>query len=103
MCTGLQLCHKLLYGRLRGNGLRLRQQGSGWVLGTISSQKEWHGLPRAVVESLSLQVFWNCGVVTLRDMGNECSGGGLGVDLVILVMSSNLNNCPILSNYQYYK
>jgi len=36
-------------------------------------------------------------------MGNECSGGGLGVDLVILVMSSNLNNCPILSNYQYYK
>ena len=40
--------------------LSCARRGSGWILGNISSQKEWsdwHRLPGEVVESPSLEVF----------------------------------------------
>jgi len=37
--VGVSLFSQLTSGRLRSNGLRLA--GSGWTLGTISSQEEW--------------------------------------------------------------
>jgi len=43
----------------------------GWILGNISSQKEWLGTGTAaqgVVESPSLEVFMNHGDVALRDV-----------------------------------
>jgi len=52
----------------------------------------WHRLPREAVESLSLEVLKKCGDVALRDM---VSGHGLGSDLVILEVFSNLNDCVI--------
>ena len=38
----------------------------------------WHGLPREVVESASLEMFKNHGHVALRDAVTGYSGGGLG-------------------------
>jgi len=40
--------------------------GLDWVLGKISLLREW--LPRAVVESPSLEVFKKCVDVALQDM-----------------------------------
>lgn len=40
------------------------------------------------MESLSLKVFWNCGVVTLTDMVSGRVLGGLELDLMLEVFSS---------------
>jgi len=56
---------------MRGNGLKLCQRSSGWLLRTIFSQKvvrQWHRLPSEVVESPSLEVFKEGVNVALRDM-----------------------------------
>ena len=45
--------------------------------------KQWHRMPREVVESLSLQVFKNHGDVALRDVVSGHGGAGLVLDLVI--------------------
>ena len=60
---------KLARNKTRGNGFKLHQGCSGWILGKFSSQKElWNSLPREMVESPSLEVFKNHGNVALRDM-----------------------------------
>ena len=55
--------------------------GSGWIWGNNSLQKEpccsGTGLPRLVVEPLSLKVFKNRVDVALREEVDERGGGGM--------------------------
>ena len=54
---------------------------SGWILGNISSPKEWccsGTAAQGVVGSLSMEVFQNCGGVALRDMVMGTVGWGWG-------------------------
>ena len=68
--------------------------GSGWILGSISSQKEqW--LPMEVVESPSLEVFKNHGAVALRDVVSGHGGNGLIIGLHDLRGLSNLKDSMI--------
>ena len=73
--------------------------GSGWVLGKISSPKEWSSIGTAaqrVMESPSLEVFQNHGDVALGDVVSGHGWGGLGLYLGILVVFSDLNDSMIL-------
>ena len=51
-----------------------------------------HWLPREVVETPSLEVFKNHGDVAMRYMVNGHGTNGLGLDLMILELFSNLND-----------
>ena len=85
-------CQALLPGssdRVRGNGLRLRW-GAGWGVVQVRYWKQillrkffshWHGLPREVVESLSLEVFKKHVDVALGNMVSGHGGDGLTVGL----------------------
>ena len=53
-------------------------------------------LPREVRGSPSLEVFENCRSVALRDVASGHGGGGVGLDLGILGVFSNLNDSVIL-------
>ena len=46
----------------------------------------WHGLPREVVESASLEMFKNHGHVALRDAVTGYSGGGLGSFPTLMIL-----------------
>lgn len=62
-----------------------------WILGEISFRL-WHRLPReVVVVSPSLELFKNCGDAALGDV----VGDGLGLQLVVLEVFSNLRGSLI--------
>ena len=53
--------------------------------------RQWHRLPREVVESLSLEMFRSRVDVALRAMGSGHGVMGCWLDWVILKVFSNLN------------
>ena len=55
----------------------------------------WHRLSKEVVGSPSLKVFQNHGDVALRDVVSGHGGDGLELNLVTLVVFSNLNDFMI--------
>ena len=48
-------------------------------------ERQWHRVPREVVQSLNLELFRNCVDVALRGTVSERGGGGLALGWVILV------------------
>ena len=55
-----------------------------------------------VVQSLFLEVFKNHGDVALRDVVSGHGADGLGLELMILVVFSNLNDSVILWFFEYF-
>ena len=67
--------------RRRGDGLKLHQGRSGWIVGNVSSWKQQSGTAAlGVVDSPSLEVFKNHGDVALRDVVSG-HGGWVGAGL----------------------
>jgi len=58
--------------------------------------RQWHRLPREVVESPSLEVLKSRVDVAVRDVGSGWGGGGLMVGWVILEVFSSLHDSIIL-------
>lgn len=66
-----RFCSQGTRDRIRRNGLKLCQGDSDWILGKISSLKGWllwNRLPRAMVESSSMEVSKKHMGVALGDM-----------------------------------
>jgi len=54
--------------------------------------RQWHRLPRKVVQSLSMEVFKSHGDVALRDTVSGHGGDGLELGLGFSKVFSNINN-----------
>jgi len=85
--------------RMRENGLKLHLKLKGRFRLDVRNNffsaravRQWHRLPREVVQSPSLEVLKSRVDVALRDVGSGCGGGGLMVGWVILEVFSNLND-----------
>lgn len=59
-------------------------------------EMHWQSLPMEVAVPLSLQVIKSCGDVAVKSMLSGHGGDGLGRDLVILEVFSNLNESMTL-------
>lgn len=97
--VGVTLCSQVTAIRQEVMASSCAREGSGWILGEISTLKEWTatGSAQGVVGSPSLEVFQeNCGDVALRDAVSGHGGDGLGLDLVILEVFSNFNGSTVL-------
>jgi len=85
---------------MRGNGLKLHQGESRRDIRrnffSARAVRQWHRLPREVMESPSLAVFQSRVDVALRDMGSGHGVMGCWCILVILEVFSNLNDSIIL-------
>ncbi|XP_025006024.2 uncharacterized protein LOC112532354 [Gallus gallus] len=62
---------------------------------------QWHGLPREVVLSPSLEVFRRHRDVSVRDTVSGHGGGALGLDWMVLEVFSNLHDSMILHFGEY--
>jgi len=87
--SGLTLRQKgrkhFVFYRMRGSGLRLHQGRFRFDIRKIffleRVMRQWHRLPKEVVESLSLEMFKSCSVVAMRDVISEHGGDGLVVGI----------------------
>jgi len=63
--------------------------------------RQWHRLPREVVESLSLEVFRYHVDVALSEGGSGRGGVGWWLDSMILEVFSNFNDSMIPYHFQF--
>jgi len=97
--VGVDLSSHVRRERTRGNGLKMHQgKFSLSIRKNFSGRvvRYWNGLPKAVVESPSLEGLKNHGDVALRAMVSGHSKMDCWLDLVILEVFSSLSDSTIL-------